>query len=63
MPQITGAITGITLVLVSVFLPLAFMGGSVGVIYRQFAVAMAVLDLFLRLPGAGLSRPRCARPC
>lgn len=46
MPQITGAIVGITLVLVAVFLPLAFMGGSVGVIYRQFAVAMAVSIFF-----------------
>ncbi len=46
MPQITGAIIGITLVLVTVFLPLAFMSGSVGVIYRQFAVAMAVSIFF-----------------
>ncbi|WP_233235356.1 efflux RND transporter permease subunit [Bordetella sp. LUAb4] len=49
MPQITGAITGITLVLISVFLPLAFMGGSVGVIYRQFSVAMAVSIFFSAL--------------
>ncbi len=46
MPQITGAIIGITLVLTTVFLPLAFMSGSVGVIYRQFSVAMAVSILF-----------------
>ena len=46
MPQISGAIVGITLVLVTVFLPLAFMGGSVGVIYRQFSVAMAVSIFF-----------------
>ncbi|CAM4054292.1 multidrug efflux RND transporter permease subunit [Kerstersia similis] len=46
MPQITGAIVGITLVLTTVFLPLGFMSGSVGVIYRQFAVAMAVSILF-----------------
>ncbi|SOE50559.1 RND efflux system, inner membrane transporter CmeB [plant metagenome] len=46
MPQISGAIVGITLVLTSVFLPLAFMGGSVGVIYRQFSVAMAVSIMF-----------------
>jgi len=46
MPQISGAIVGITLVLTTVFLPLAFMGGSVGVIYRQFSVAMAVAILF-----------------
>ncbi|MBV6303637.1 multidrug efflux RND transporter permease subunit [Candidimonas humi] len=46
MPQITGAIVGITLVLTTVFLPLAFMSGSVGVIYRQFSVAMAISILF-----------------
>ncbi|CAK7073094.1 multidrug efflux RND transporter permease subunit [Pseudomonas sp. S 311-6] len=46
MPQISGAIVGITLVLTTVFLPLGFMSGSVGVIYRQFAVAMAVSILF-----------------
>ena len=46
MPQISGAIVGITLVLSAVFLPLAFMSGSVGVIYRQFSVAMAVSIMF-----------------
>ena len=46
MPQISGAILGITLVLSVVFLPLAFMSGSVGVIYRQFSVAMAVSIMF-----------------
>lgn len=46
MPQITGAIVGITLVLTVVFLPLAFMSGSVGVIYRQFSVAMAISIAF-----------------
>ncbi|WP_268647314.1 efflux RND transporter permease subunit, partial [Escherichia coli] len=49
MPQISGAIIGITLVLVTVFLPLAFMSGSVGVIYRQFSVAMAVSIFFSAL--------------
>lgn len=46
MPQISGAVVGMTLVLSTVFFPLAFMSGSVGVIYRQFAVAMAVSILF-----------------
>ena len=40
MGQITGAIIGITLVLVSVFIPMAFFPGSVGIIYKQFSVAM-----------------------
>ncbi len=46
MPQISGAVVGMTLVLATVFFPLAFMSGSVGIIYRQFAVAMAVSILF-----------------
>lgn len=46
MPQISGAIVGMTLVLATVFFPLAFMTGSVGVIYRQFSIAMAVSILF-----------------
>ncbi|MCI0466915.1 MAG: multidrug efflux RND transporter permease subunit, partial [Beijerinckiaceae bacterium] len=40
MKQITGAIIGITLVLMSVFVPMAFFPGSVGIIYRQFSVTM-----------------------
>ncbi len=40
MSQITGAIVGITLVLVAVFLPMAFFSGSVGIIYRQFSITM-----------------------
>lgn len=46
MQQVSGAIIGITLVLVAVFLPLAFMSGSVGVIYRQFSLSLAVSILF-----------------
>ena len=38
MKQITGAIIGITLVLMSVFVPMAFFPGSVGIIYRQFSL-------------------------
>lgn len=40
MRQISGAIIGITLVLVSVFVPLAFFQGSTGNIYRQFSLVM-----------------------
>jgi multidrug efflux pump len=40
MGQIQGAIVGVTVVLVSVFVPLAFFTGSVGNIYRQFSVVM-----------------------
>jgi len=46
MEQVSGAIIGITLVLSAVFLPLAFMSGSVGVIYQQFSLSLAVSILF-----------------
>ncbi|HEX3481852.1 MAG TPA: efflux RND transporter permease subunit, partial [Kofleriaceae bacterium] len=40
MDQITGALVGVALVLATVFLPTAFVGGSVGVIYRQFSITI-----------------------
>ncbi len=40
MRQITGALVGIALVLAAVFVPMAFFGGSVGVIYRQFSITI-----------------------
>ena len=40
MDQITGALIGIALVLSAVFVPMAFFGGSVGVIYRQFSITL-----------------------
>ena len=52
MGQITGALVGIALVLTAVFIPMAFFGGSVGAIYRQFSLAMVssmVFSVFLAL--------------
>jgi multidrug efflux pump len=40
MDQITGALVGIGLVLSAVFVPMAFFGGSTGVIYRQFSITI-----------------------
>ena len=40
MDEITGALIGIALVLSAVFLPMAFFGGSTGVIYRQFSITI-----------------------
>ncbi|MGB8842666.1 MAG: efflux RND transporter permease subunit, partial [Aliidongia sp.] len=40
MDQISGALVGIALVLTAVLLPMAFIGGSTGVIYRQFSITM-----------------------
>ncbi|WP_296268126.1 efflux RND transporter permease subunit [Pseudomonas sp. UBA6562] len=60
MGQISGAIVGITLVLVAVFLPMAFMSGSVGVIYQQFSVSMAVSILFSAFLALSLTPALCA---
>jgi len=40
MQQITGALVGIAMVLAAVFVPMAFFGGSTGVIYRQFSITI-----------------------
>jgi multidrug efflux pump len=40
MNEITGALVGVALVLAAVFLPMAFIGGSTGVIYRQFSITI-----------------------
>jgi multidrug efflux pump len=40
MGQITGALVGIGLVLAAVFVPMAFFGGSTGIIYRQFSITI-----------------------
>ncbi len=42
MGQISGALVGIGVVISAVFVPMAFMDGSTGVIYRQFAITIAV---------------------
>jgi len=52
MGQITGALVGIALVLSAVFIPMAFFGGSTGVIYRQFSIVIVsamVLSVFVAL--------------
>ncbi len=52
MRQITGALVGIALVLAAVFVPMAFFGGSIGVIYRQFSITMVSAMLLSVLDGA-----------
>ena len=52
MNEITGALVGVALVLAAVFLPMAFIGGSTGVIYRQFSITIVsamVLSIFVAL--------------
>jgi len=60
MREITGAITGITLVLTAVFIPMGFASGSVGIIYRQFALSMATAILFSALLALTLTPALCA---
>ncbi|MBD4094034.1 MMPL family transporter, partial [Xanthomonas citri pv. citri] len=60
MTQVGGAIVGITLVLTAVFLPLAFMSGSVGVIYRQFSAVLAVSILFSGFLALTMTPALCA---
>ena len=60
MGQISGAIVGVTVVLVSVFVPLAFFGGSVGNIYRQFSAVMVTSILFSAFLALSLTPALCA---
>ena len=59
MTQITSAIVGITLVLVAVFIPMAFFPGSVGIIYRQFSVTMVAAIGFSALMALSLTPALC----
>ena len=60
MGQISGAIIGVTVVLISVFVPLAFFSGSVGNIYRQFATVMGVSIAFSAFMALSLTPALCA---
>ena len=60
MGQISGAIIGVTVVLISVFVPLAFFAGSVGNIYRQFAAVMVASIGFSAFLALSLTPALCA---
>ena len=60
MGQISGAIVGVTVVLISVFVPLAFFSGSIGNIYRQFAAVMGVSIGFSAFMALSLTPALCA---
>ncbi|WP_187968477.1 multidrug efflux RND transporter permease subunit [Aquibium microcysteis] len=60
MGEITGAVIGITLVLTAVFLPMGLSTGSVGAIYRQFTVSLAVSILFSAFLALSLTPALCA---
>ncbi|MEJ1172018.1 efflux RND transporter permease subunit [Variovorax sp. CCNWLW235] len=60
MRQISGAIIGVTVVLISVFVPLAFFAGSTGNIYRQFSAVMVTSIAFSAFMALSLTPALCA---
>jgi len=60
MDQITGALIGIALVLATVFVPMAFFGGSVGMIYRQFSITIVASMALSVLVAVILTPALCA---
>ncbi len=60
MRQISGAIIGVTVVLISVFVPLAFFAGSTGNIYRQFSAVMVASIGFSAFLALSLTPALCA---
>lgn len=60
MKEISGAVIGITLVLAAVFIPMGLSSGSVGAIYRQFSLSIAVSILFSAFLALSLTPALCA---
>jgi len=61
MRELTGPILGITLVLISVFLPAAFMPGLTGEVYRQFALVIAATAVISAINAMTLKPTQCAQ--
>jgi len=60
MDQITGAVVAITTVLAAVFIPMALVGGSVGAIYRQFSLTIAISMAISALMALSFTPALCA---
>ena len=60
MDEITGALVGIATVLSAVFVPMAFFGGSVGVIYRQFSITIVTAMILSVIVALVLTPALCA---
>jgi hydrophobic/amphiphilic exporter-1 (mainly G- bacteria), HAE1 family len=60
MSELFGPVVGITLVLMSVFLPAAFMPGLTGQMYQQFALVIAATALISAINAATLKPTQCA---
>ena len=61
MGQITGALVGIAMVLSAVFIPMAFFGGSTGVIYRQFSITIVSAMVLSVIIALTLTPSLCAK--
>ena len=60
MSELGGALVSITLVMMSVFIPVSFMGGTAGTFYRQFGITMAISIAFSAINALTLSPALCA---
>lgn len=60
MEQVTGAVIATTLVLLAIFVPIGFVGGIIGKIYQQFAVAISAAVTFSTINALTLSPALCA---
>ncbi|WP_250254833.1 efflux RND transporter permease subunit [Chryseobacterium sp. Marseille-Q3244] len=60
MSEITGAIVSITLIMSAVFVPVAFMSGSTGLFYQQFALTLAIAIIISAINALTLSPALCA---
>jgi HAE1 family hydrophobic/amphiphilic exporter-1/multidrug efflux pump len=60
MDEVSGAVIGIAIVLCSVFVPVAFLGGITGQLYKQFALTLAVSVLLSALVALSLTPALCA---
>ena len=60
MDQITGALVGVAMVICAVFVPMAFMGGSTGVIFRQFSITIVTAMTLSVIVAVVLTPALCA---
>ncbi len=60
MSEVTGPVMGITLVLMAVFIPTAFLGGITGQLYRQFALTIAATAVISAINAVTLKPAQCA---
>lgn len=60
MKEVSGAVVGIVLVLLAVFIPTAFIGGITGQLYKQFALTIAISTVISGFNALTLSPALCA---